>query len=274
MAMTMVNEFITPEKASLILLKNTGNRNVSKNLIECYAKDILAGNWDEKVGSAISIDADGILRDGQHRLMAIVRAGVGVRMWVCRGVSSDGIYDCNRKRSNADQVCILRPNFEKVYRNNKYIAVARAIIGQTTHRNTSGGANAQVTPKEVIDFTERHKKDLDGFFLRIPMTTVPKVSISIVFLSLYMAYMAGVDIEKIARFYEILCSGMSTKPEDFPVIALRNYLKDHLIKNVKNDDVGRVQYALKKYITGSCTKKTTVPKKLIYPYPYEDGVTL
>lgn len=272
MKMRMTNEFITPEKAGLILEKNSNNRNVSKNLVDCYAKDILAGNWDEEVGSAISIDADGILRDGQHRLMAIVRAGVGVRMWVCRGVSSDGIYDCNRKRSNADQVSILRPDFESVYRGNRYIAIARAIIGKNTHHSGSGGANAQVTPKEIIDFTELHKHDLDGFFLRIPMSTVPKISITVVYLSLYMAYMAGVDIEKIAKFYEILCSGMSTKPEDFPVIAVRNYLKDHLIRNVRNDDIGRIQYALKKYITGSCTKKSTVPKGFIYPYPYENEV--
>lgn len=59
-------------------------------------------------------------------------------------------------------------------------------------------------------------------------------------------------------------------PEKASLILLKNTGN----RNVRNDDIGRIQYALKKYITGSCTKKTIVPKKLIYPYPYEDGVAL
>lgn len=268
MKMTMTNEFISPEKAKKFLEKNSNNRNVSRTTVEAYSKDIATGNWDERVGSAISVDENGILRDGQHRLLAIIRAGVGVRMWVCRNVSNNGIYDCNRKRNNADQVSILRPTLEKVYRNGKYISVARAIIGYNEHKH--GRIHAVVTPKEVIDFTERHKRELDGFFLRIPVATVPKVSITVVYLALFLAYMSGVDIEKILDFYEILRMGMGTKQEDFPAIALRNYLKDHTIKNVNNDEIGRVQYALKKYISGSCTKKSVVPKDLIYPFPFDD----
>lgn len=265
MEMTMRYEFISPEKAKMLLEKNVNNRSISKSTVDAYTKDILAGNWDEKVGSAISIDKDGVLRDGQHRLMAVIRAGIGVRMWVCRNVSKSGIYDCNRKRNNADQISILRPDLEKVYRNGKYIAVARAIIGHNSH----GGIHNVVTPKEIVDFTNKHKKDLDGFFLRIPIVTVPKISIVTVHLSLFMAYVSGVDMEKILDFYEVLRIGMSTKQEDFPVIALRNYLKDHIIKSVNNSEICRVQYALKKYLTGSCTKKTFVPKELIYPYPYD-----
>lgn len=265
--MTMTNEFISPEKAKRFLEKNSNNRSLSKTTIEAYSKDIMEGNWDERVGSAISIDENGILRDGQHRLMAIIRAGVGVRMWVCRNVSNNGIYDCNRKRSNADQVSILRPNMEKVYRNGKYISVARAIIGYNEHKN--GRTHAVVTPKEVVDFTERHKKQLDGFWLQIPVATVPKVSITVVYLALFMAYMSGVEMQKILGFFDVLRTGMSTKQEDFPAIALRNYLKDHVIKHISDDEIGRVQYSLKKHISGSCMKKTVVPKELIYPYPFE-----
>lgn len=270
MKMTMTNEFISPEKAKRLLENNSNNRSISKSTVDAYTKDILAGNWDERVGSAISIDENGILRDGQHRLMAIIGAGIGVRMWVCRNVSSNGIYDCNRKRSNSDQVSILRPGLAKVYRNSRYIAVARAIIGYHSH----GGTHRVVTPKEVIDFTDKHKDALDGFWLKIPVSTVPKVTIAPVYLALFMAYMAGVNFEKILEFFGILRSGMSTKQEDFPVIALRNYLKDNTIKNFNNDDIGRIQYALKKYITGSCTKRTVVPKDLLYPYPFGNEVTL
>lgn len=265
MNMTMTYEFITPEMAANLLETNDANRKLSKGTVQAYAQDILAGNWDESVGVAISIDENGVLRDGQHRLTAIVQAGIGIHTWVCRNVSSDGIYDNNRKRSNSDQISIMRSDFDNIYKSTRYISVARAIIAN----NTNGGYRRAVTPKEIIDFTEKHKEDLDGFFLNIPQTTVAKISLAVVHLSLFMAYMDGVDISDIMDFYDILCSGMSTKPEEFPIIAYRNYLKDMPSVNTTHSEIGRCQYSLKKYLTGSCVKRTISPKDLIYPFPWQ-----
>lgn len=263
MKMTMNYEFITPEIASNLLETNTENRKISKGTVQAYAQDILAGNWDESVGAAISIDENGILRDGQHRLSAIVLAGVGIKTWVCRNVSSEGIYDNNRKRSNADQIAIMRSDFDNVYKSTRYISVARTIIS-----HNAGNIQRVVTPKEIIDFTELHKSDLDGFFLNIPQGTYSKISTALVHLSLFMAYMDGVDMDDILDFYDVLCSGMSTKPEEFPVIAYRNYLKDMVYKSNTLSEISRCQYALKKYLTGSCTKRTFAPKELIYKFPW------
>lgn len=262
MEMTMTYEYISPERAADLLETNTENRNISKGTVEAYMNDILAGNWDESVGVAISIDENGILRDGQHRLSAIVQAGKGIKTWVCRNVSSDGIYDNNRKRSNADQISIMRSDFENVYKSTRYISVARAMItNKDSNRRT-------VSPKEIIDFTEKHKEDLDGFFLNFPQISVPKISLAVVHLALFMAYMDGESIEDILSFYDILCTGMSTKPEEFPIIAYRNYLKDTSNVSTTIIEICRCQYALKKYITGSCTRRTISPKELIYPFPY------
>ena len=265
MKMTMNYEFITPEMAADLLETNTENRKISKGTVEAYTQDIIAGNWDESVGVAISIDENGILRDGQHRLAAIVQAGIGIHTWVCRNVSSDGIYDNNRKRSNSDQISIMRADFDNVYKSTRYISVARAIIGNIT----GGQERRTVTPKEIIDFTEQHKEDLDGFFLNMPQSTVAKISIAVVHLALFMAYMEGVDIGDIMDFYDILCTGMSTKPEEFPIIAYRNYLKDTASPHTTHAEIGRCQYALKKYLTGSCVKRTVSPKELIWPFPYK-----
>ena len=225
MNMTMTYEFITPEEASNLLETNTNeNRKISKGTVQAYS-----GNWDENIGVAISIDENGVLRDGQHRLSAIVEAGVGIHTWVCRNVSKDGIYDNNRKRSTSDQVMIMRSDFDNVYKSTRYISVARVLI--------VGFYRRTVTPKEIIDFTEKHKEDLDGYFLNVPQTTVPKISLASVHAAMFMAYMDGVDISEIIDFYDILCTGMSTKAEEFPII--------------------------------SCTKRTLAPKDLIYPFPWE-----
>lgn len=263
--MNMTYEYITPELANSYLEMNSINRKLSKGTVQAYVQDILAGNWDEDTGAAISFDKDGNLKDGQHRLTAIVQAGVGIHSWVCRNVSSDGIYDNNRKRSNVDQISIMRADFDSVYKSTRYISVARAIIGVTTSRELYRRA---VTPKEIIDFTEKHKADLDGFFLNIPQGTCPKISLAVVHLALFMAYMDGVDIGDILDFYDVLCSGMSTKPEEFPIIAYRNYLKDSRNPSTTQAEIARCQYALKKYLTGSCIKRTIAPKELIYPFPW------
>lgn len=258
--MTMSYELITPEFAANLLETNSNNRRLSKGTVTAYANDMIAGNWDESVGVAISIDENGILRDGQHRLMAIVESGVSIHMWICRNVSRDGIYDNNRKRSNTDQISIMRADFDNVYKSTRYISVARVLAAGEFSQRT-------VTPKELIDFTERNKDLLDGFFLNIPQTTIAKISLATVHLALFMAYADGVDISDILDFYETLCSGMSTRPEEFPVIAYRNYLKDTTGIHTTQLEVGRCQYALKKYLTKSCTKRTIAPKELIYPFP-------
>lgn len=259
--MTMNYELITPERAETLLETNTENRKISPGTIQAYVSDMLSGNWDETVGDAISIDEEGILRNGQHRLTAIVQSGVSLHMWVCRNVSKDGIYDNNRKRSNSDQISIICSDLESVYKSTRYISIARALILKGKERRT-------VTPKEIIDFTKAHKDDLDGFFLNISQNTFPKVSLAVVHLSLFMAYMGGVDIDSILDYYEVLCSGMSVKPEEFPIISYRNYLKDHSGINTTQIEIGRCQYSLKKYLTGSCARRQMSPKKLIYPFPY------
>ena len=269
MNMTMSYELITPEIAANLLETNSNNRKISAGTVQAYASDILNNNWDETVGVAISIDENGVLRDGQHRLSAIVQAGIGIHTWVCRNVSSDGIYDNNRKRSNSDQISILRTDFENVYKATRYICIARALIAH----NSPGGNRRTVTPKEIIDFTDQHKEVLDGFFLNMPQVTVPKISIAVVYLGMFMAYVDGVNIDDIASFYDILCTGMSVKQEEFPIIAYRNYLKDSSNVTTTLPEICRCQYAIKKYLTGSCVKRSIAPKDLIYPFPFENRKT-
>lgn len=270
--MTMTYEFINPEKAEMLLQSNSANRKISRGTVNSYARDIINGNWDESVGVAISIDENGVLRDGQHRLAAIIQANKGIHTWVCRNVSANGIYDNNRKRRASDQIAILKPDLDLVYRSTRYISIARVLINQNFNEKGAWD-RSRITPKDVIDFTEKHKDELDGFFLNIPQTSVPKIALAVVHLALFLAYANGVDINIILDFYDILCSGMSTKPEEFPIIAYRNYLKDSQGAIVVKSEVCRCQYALMKYISKDCVKRSIAPKELIYPFPWSKQKT-
>lgn len=262
--MTMSYEELTPEMASNLLESNDCNRKISPLLVDSYARDILEGNWDESVGVAISIDENGILRDGQHRCGAVVKAGKPIKVWICRNVSEDGIYDNNRKRSSSDQISIMRPDLESIYRSTRTISVIRLLV---QHERFSGSKVA-VSPKQIMDYIDNHKETLDVFFKSMPSGTIPKISLAVVFGALYLAFLGGEDIEKITDYYDILTSGMSSSPTEYPIIAYRNYLLNvQSIKALTNGEIARCQYSFKKYTTGACTKKTIEPKALIWDFP-------
>lgn len=80
-------ELITPESAAKMLEHNRNNPRIKidHNAINSYAEDIKRGNYFLN-GETIVFDANGDLKDGQHRLMGIVKAGIPVYMMVCRGI--------------------------------------------------------------------------------------------------------------------------------------------------------------------------------------------
>jgi len=80
---------ITPEDARAYLEKNNDNRNINSKRVDAYANIMRSGGWME-TGQPIIVSDSGMLIDGQHRLMAIVRADVPVTMLVVKIMASDG----------------------------------------------------------------------------------------------------------------------------------------------------------------------------------------
>ena len=96
-------EVIYPETAELYLANMDNPRKLRDMVVDRYARDMANGAWH--VGtSAISFDADGVLRDGQHRLTACIRAGVPFVTVVYRGIGEGAVLNMDRglKRMWAD----------------------------------------------------------------------------------------------------------------------------------------------------------------------------
>ena len=78
---------ITPMDAAKILGKNyEKNRNIRQSVVKRYANDMRSGRWSTDACPPIVIAKDGSLIDGQHRLSAVMQAGVAVIMDVKTGV--------------------------------------------------------------------------------------------------------------------------------------------------------------------------------------------
>lgn len=93
-------EDITPTKAANYLQQNNNNprKKINRNVVKSYAADMKAGKWNVN-GEAIVFDANGDLKNGQHRLLAIIESGVTVRILVVRGVDpSITLFDYGSRR--------------------------------------------------------------------------------------------------------------------------------------------------------------------------------
>lgn len=116
-------ETFTPEKAKEILEeqeKRIANgifrqRKLSEDTVTQYARDMQAGNWIA-TNQGIYFDEQGNLRDGRHRLWAVVKSGITVEMLVMVGPAEfrhNGasfnvvdVIDKGRPRSNPQQLTI------------------------------------------------------------------------------------------------------------------------------------------------------------------------
>lgn len=98
--MDYTTETITPEKAMTYLKTSEGNRPISDVYVKSYADTMRKGKWLLN-GMCIIFDENGHLIDGNHRLHAVIEAGIPVRFDVCRGASKDSFvtYDCGRHRT-------------------------------------------------------------------------------------------------------------------------------------------------------------------------------
>lgn len=80
---------ITPQKAARILERNMkNNRNVKQWQVAQLADVIKRGEWMLN-GESIKIDTNGDLQDGQHRLLACVKAGKPIETVVVEGVEPE-----------------------------------------------------------------------------------------------------------------------------------------------------------------------------------------
>lgn len=98
---------VSPRLAAEWLTRNTSNRPLGKSAVQQLAAQIERGEW-QLTHQGIAFDEDGVLIDGQHRLAAIVKAGIAVPLTVTHGVPRTAftVMDTGRKRTGRDALAL------------------------------------------------------------------------------------------------------------------------------------------------------------------------
>lgn len=102
--MIIEKRLLTPALAEMILGNNDGNRRVRKDVVKKYAKEMMEGRWKEDTGETIKISKQGVLLDGQHRLLALIMAGRNIHFHVSSEMDSDvfDVIDAGAVRNGED----------------------------------------------------------------------------------------------------------------------------------------------------------------------------
>lgn len=157
---TFTVENVTPELAQKWLGMNLQNRTLRNRAINAMANDMRNGRW-EMTGEPIKFSADGVLRDGQHRLHALIQASAGnpefcIPMVVARGVSAESqhVMDTGLKRTVTDA---LRLDGTKNASTTGTVARYLYLIEKGDYMT-----HEMVTVQEVRDWLAKHA-DLEEF---------------------------------------------------------------------------------------------------------------
>src|SRR5699024_1401804 len=131
---------------------NTENRRKKPTKIVQYARDMAAGRW-LMTGEPIKFSPDGILRDGQNRLYAVIEADTTVTMVVGRNIPADAmvVMDAGAPRSRADALYL------KGYVDGKNLAAVANVHaawerGLLVDAMTAIPSFARLTNAEAVDY--------------------------------------------------------------------------------------------------------------------------
>jgi hypothetical protein len=136
-------EHVTPEIAQTYLDLNTHNRPLNKGYVRELAQELEQGRW-LATHQGIAYGTNGVLLDGQHRLAAIVQAGIPADLLVSRDVDPEAFHAIDQhRRRTAGQILTMDGVTTDAPR---HAAMARAILqvveGQHRASNTAASQYA------------------------------------------------------------------------------------------------------------------------------------
>lgn len=210
--MTLTVEIVDATTAAAWLEKNKGNRRLRPHLVNQYERDQRDGAWEKKPLAICFDDVNGSLGNGQHTLAAIVQSGVPQELLIARNVPRRAIamMDMGLRRTLADVGGFLGAEFT-----GKRAAVSKALVfgvGDQRSRSFDEVFGAYQQHQDVIDFVCGHAKKAVGF---------SAATLAVVAAAAYTE-----DRTRLARFLDVMHTGVSAGPHESAAIKLRDHCSE------------------------------------------------
>jgi hypothetical protein len=194
------------------------NRHVRRNWVLELAVYMKTGQYF-LTHQGICFDSDGRLRDGQHRLLAIIEADVSIPLLIVRGVDpkSMRVFDSGKMRSVTDAM-----NVEGLDVNNRLVAIGRRMM---VADETNVSPSERPSRLEIMAFVMKHRKAIT-FSMNHPGDNSRFVHASLRAPIARAWYKQ--DRTRLNEFMTALATGIIQRPDDAAVITLRNFYMERL----------------------------------------------
>lgn len=212
---------VTPAMAQEWLNRNKDNRALRKSSVTAFARDMKRGDW-VLTHQGIAFSESGRLIDGQHRLSAVVEAGVAVKMmvttglpetWDSTGIKTMDAVDRGAARSVADQMSI-----QHGIANAPLVSAAALVIAQACIYPTR---LSRVTVAQTLRIVAIYGEAI-AWAIR-GMSTVKYLRNAPVLGAVAFVWVDAKRRSKVEDFYAAFVSGANLRPGS-PVLELRNFL--------------------------------------------------
>lgn len=206
---------VTPELAAELLKLNVENRTLRQTNIDKIARDMTQGRWEDN-GDTIRFSDEPALLDGQHRLLAIIKTGLPMPLWIRSGLAKKtrSTMDTGARRTAGDAL-----KFAGVSNGKNVAAVIRKVL-MWNMGDKKLSSNLTISNAEIEDAFQsdalafQRSADIGtrtyGGFVFLPASVIGTAH--------YLTY--KIDSATCGEFFDRLGSGLMLTA-DSPVYALR-----------------------------------------------------
>jgi len=255
---------VTPEQAAKWLEENTKNRPLCHAHVQRLAEDMRARRW-QLTHQGIAFDSNGLLLDGQHRLWAIVEAGVPITFQVFFNEPPDSrlVIDAGKRRSNLD---IIALSGQIGHVSCLELATLRAMLGGHT------GHSIVLTPGAEAEQFSRHREAVAFAVEHLERARLKGVCTAHVRAVVARAFYS-VEQGRLAHFCDVLKSGMPAGDEDHVILTLRDFLsRNHTAgfsESAQRVRYMKTQWALRAYLDRRPVKRLGASDSELFSLPKE-----
>lgn len=234
---------VSPQLATEWLTHNTNNRPLSKNAVQQLADRIQRGEW-QLTHQGIAFDEDDVLIDGQHRLAAIVKAGIAVPLTITHGVPRTAftVMDTGRKRTGRDALTLAGEA------NATHLAAALRGLHLYLHAPNSAwsGGGSVTSNDQLLTMLSEHPDIRNALPHGLALNRASRVTVTAATIGWYVTAQARPDIDQ-SSWEEGVVTGARLTPGD-PRLTLRNTMLNLAANRThrrRDDSRGHLLYYLK-----------------------------